>query len=175
MSDWWEGVAADFTDLPGTAQVIRVGVRLLIAACLGGLLGLERLHAHKDAGLRTHMLICLGSAFITVVPQQMGMGEAALSRVLQGLLAGIGFLGGGAILKLQAEKHVLGLTTAAGLWLTAVVGAAAGLGREAVAVLATVLALVILALLRPLERQAAGKTEGGPPGQKQGPNDHLRL
>jgi putative Mg2+ transporter-C (MgtC) family protein len=82
-----------------------------------------------------------------VIPLQAGMSMGDLSRVLQGLIAGIGFLLAGTILKQQAEGQIHGLTTAAGLWLTAAVGVAVGLGREASAVLGTVLAFIILALL----------------------------
>jgi putative Mg2+ transporter-C (MgtC) family protein len=93
------------------------------------------------------MLVALGSAFFVLIPLQAGMPLADLSRVLQGLLAGIGFLAAGTILKQQAEEQIQGLTTAAGLWLTAAIGVAVGLGRETSAVLGTGLALVILALL----------------------------
>jgi putative Mg2+ transporter-C (MgtC) family protein len=91
------------------------------------------------------MLVALGSAFFIVVPVQAGMSLADLSRVLQGLTAGIGFLGAGTILKRQGQ--IEGLTTAASLWLTAAVGLAAGMGREMSAVLGTILAFIILALI----------------------------
>jgi putative Mg2+ transporter-C (MgtC) family protein len=81
-----------------------------------------------------------------LIPQQMGDAPADLSRVIQGLVSGIGFIGAGAILK-QGKRQVQGMTTAAGLWLTAAVGMAAGLGREASAILGTFLALFILSVL----------------------------
>jgi putative Mg2+ transporter-C (MgtC) family protein len=93
------------------------------------------------------MLVALGSAFFVVIPLQAGMSIGDLSRVLQGLIAGIGFLIAGTILQQQAQGQIHGLTTAAGLWLTAAVGVAVGLGRETSAVLGTILALIILALL----------------------------
>ena len=143
----WQGVRADFSDLPGVVAVTQLVLRMLLASVLGGLLGYQRERQGKEAGLRTHMLVALGSAFFVLIPLQAGMSIGDLSRVLQGLLAGIGFLLAGTILKSQAEGQIHGLTTAAGLWLTAAVGVAVGLGREASAVLGTVLALIILALL----------------------------
>ena len=143
----WQGVRADFADLPGVVAVTQLVLRMLLATILGGLLGYQRERQGKEAGLRTHMLVALGSAFFVVIPLQAGMSLGDLSRVLQGLIAGIGFLLAGTILKQQAEGQIHGLTTAAGLWLTAAVGVAVGLGRETSAVLGTVLALIILALL----------------------------
>jgi putative Mg2+ transporter-C (MgtC) family protein len=145
--DVWWAVRADFSDLPGVGAVTQLVLRMLLAALLGGVLGYQRERQGKEAGLRTHMLVSLGSTFFVLAPLQAGMSIGDLSRVLQGLIAGIGFLLAGTILKQQAEGHIQGLTTAAGLWLTAAVGVAVGLGREASAVLGTVLALIILALL----------------------------
>ncbi|MGC4003265.1 MAG: MgtC/SapB family protein [Pirellulales bacterium] len=79
-----------------------------------------------------------------LVPKQLGFTDDSIGRVLQGLIAGIGFLGAGAIVKGDDEDRVQGLTTAAGIWLTAAIGVAVGLGRDASAILATVLALLIL-------------------------------
>jgi putative Mg2+ transporter-C (MgtC) family protein len=143
----WQGVQADFSDLPGVVVVTQLVLRMLLAILLGGLLGYQRERQGKAAGLRTHMLVALGSAFFVLIPLQAGMSLGDLSRVLQGLIAGIGFLLAGTILKLQAEEQIHGLTTAAGLWVTAAVGVAVGMGRETSAVLGTVLALIILALL----------------------------
>ncbi len=137
-------IRGEFSDLPDAAQVTRIAVRLLMAAILGGVLGFEREQKGKSAGLRTHMLVALGAALFVLVPQQMGVTDADLTRVLQGLVAGIGFLGAGTIIKGNEEEDVKGLTTAAGIWLTAAVGMAAGLGRESTAVLSTALALAIL-------------------------------
>jgi putative Mg2+ transporter-C (MgtC) family protein len=141
------GIQADFSDLPGMAEVSQIVIRLLLAALLGGLLGFQRERVGKAAGLRTHMLVSLGSALFVLIPYQAGMMLADLSRVLQGIITGIGFLGAGAILKQHEPEQIHGLTTAAGLWLTAAVGIAVGMGREASAVLGTVLAFIILSLL----------------------------
>jgi putative Mg2+ transporter-C (MgtC) family protein len=143
----WQGVRADFSDVPGVVALTQLILRMLLATLLGGLLGYQRERQGKVAGLRTHMLVALGSAFFVLIPLQAGMSLGDLSRVLQGLIAGIGFLLAGTIIKQQAEGLIHGLTTAAGLWLTAAVGVAVGLGRETSAVLGTVLALIILALL----------------------------
>ena len=154
-SEVWRGLQEDFSDLPGAAEVTKVVVRLLLAALLGGLVGFQRERVGKAAGLRTHMLVALGSAFFVLIPDRAGMQLADLSRVLQGILTGIGFLGAGTILKRDEEEEIQGLTTAAGLWLTAAIGIAAGMGREASAILGTVLALIILSLL-PRVRPKAG-------------------
>jgi putative Mg2+ transporter-C (MgtC) family protein len=151
-SEAWNALAEGFSDLPDLGQFVHLIVRLLVATILGGLLGLERQEKHKPAGLRTHMLVALGAALVVVVSQQYGMGSADLSRVVQGIVTGIGFVGAGAILKLTNEGQVHGLTTAASIWMAAAVGVAAGLGKGFAALLATVLALVILAGLSKLER-----------------------
>ena len=147
----WEEVtstlAEEFSSLPDAAEVTRVMVRLLLAALLGGIVGYEREHKGKAAGLRTHMLVAMGAALFVLVPERGGMGIADMSRVIQGVVAGVGFLGAGAIIKRHSEEQVQGLTTAAGIWMTAAIGVACGLGREAIALLATLLAIVILVML----------------------------
>lgn len=160
----WRTVVGEFSDLGQLEQVTQVVVRLLVAAALGGVLGLERERQGKPAGIRTYMLVSATSALIVVVSVQAGLEKDALSRVLQGLLAGVGFVCAGAILKLEREEQVHGLTTAAGVWMTAGIGIAAGLGREATAVMAALLVLSILALERPIRRM-------GLKGQEQGPED----
>ena len=147
-----ETFIAEFSDLPDAAQVTRILLRLTLAALLGGLLGIERESKGKAAGVRTHMLVAMGSALFVLISQQAGMDSAGLSRVVQGLIAGIGFLCAGTILKGNDEEKVKGLTTAAGIWLTAAIGMAAGLGREATAVLSTLLTLGVLALMPRLVR-----------------------
>lgn len=134
----------EFSDVPDLERVTRISVRLLLAAILGGVLGFEREQKGKSAGLKTHMLVALGAALFVLVPQQAGVTDADLTRVLQGLVAGIGFLGAGTIIKGSGDEEVKGLTTAAGIWLTAAVGMASGMGREATAVLSTALAFAIL-------------------------------
>ncbi len=144
-----ETVREEFSDLADVGEFTRVGVRLMVAVVLGGLLGFEREMRGTSAGLRTHMLVALGSALFVLIPLQSGMQTADMSRVVQGVIAGIGFLGAGAILK-DKQQEVHGLTTAASIWLTAAIGIAAGMGRELTAVVSTVFALVILALIRKL-------------------------
>ena len=138
---------AEFSDIADLGQLTTLLVRLLLAALLGGVLGYEREQKGKAAGMRTHMLVALGAALFVLVPQQAGMAVGDLSRVLQGIVAGIGFLGAGAIIKPAREGDVKGLTTAAGIWMTAAIGVACGLGRESTAVVAALFALVVLALL----------------------------
>ena len=157
-------VAAEFSDLPDVAEFTRVVLRLLLAALLGGLLGMEREHKGKAAGVRTHMLVAMGAALFVLLASQGGMEDAELSRVLQGVIAGIGFLGAGTILKAEREEKVYGLTTAAGIWLTAAIGVAAGLGRESTAVLSTVLVLGVLALVPALVKDVEPGS-GDPPDQ----------
>lgn len=144
----WNAVVQEFSDLGDVSEITRVVVRLLVAIALGAMLGYERESVGASAGLRTHMLVCLGSALFVLIPLQAGMKIEDVSRVLQGVTAGVGFLGAGAILKSQHDGQITGLTTAAGVWLTAAVGVAAGMGREATAVLSAVFALIILSLLR---------------------------
>lgn len=150
MNVWteiWQTLQAEFSDIPDLSQLTTIVVRLTMAAVLGGIIGFEREQQGKAAGVRTHMLVALGSALFVFVPQQMGVQNADLTRVLQGLVAGIGFLGAGTILKGDGEGQIQGLTTAASIWLTAAIGMAAGLGRESTAVLSTLLAFVILTLM----------------------------
>jgi putative Mg2+ transporter-C (MgtC) family protein len=145
-------LASEFSDLPDLEQLTRIVVRLLLAALLGGLLGWERESKGKAAGLRTHMLVAIGAAVFVMIPQQAGADDADLSRIIQGVVAGIGFLCAGTIIKGRGEEQVKGLTTAAGIWLTAAIGVAVGLGREASALLVALLALVIFAGLPALDR-----------------------
>lgn len=148
MRDVWQQISntfvAEFSDLKDVSEITTLIIRLLMAALLGGILGFEREQRGKAAGIKTHMLVAIGSALFVLIPQQAGLSEAELSRVVQGIIAGIGFLGAGSILKGHDEKDLKGLTTAAGIWLTAAIGVAAGLGRESSAILCTLLALAIL-------------------------------
>ncbi len=152
MDAWWVEVAQtiseEFSDISDPSQVTRVCVRLTMAVILGGLLGYERETHGISAGLRTHMLVALGAALFVLVPLEAGITPADLSRVLQGVITGVGFLGAGAIIKLSQEQEIKGLTTAASVWLTAAIGVAAGMGRESTAILSTLFALFILAVLR---------------------------
>jgi putative Mg2+ transporter-C (MgtC) family protein len=137
-----------FTRLGDIGHVERVVVRLAIAALLGGLVGLEREEEHKTAGLRTHMLVSLGAALFVVAALEAGVDAAELARVIQGVAVGIGFVGAGAIIKLERDNQVRGLTTAAGIWVAAAIGLAVGAGLLWPAVTGLVLVLTILYLLR---------------------------
>ena len=137
----------DLFHLPDLAQLIRVLVRVLVAAALGGLLGAERERAGKAAGLRTHMLVALGSALFVLFPAEAGMSVGDLSRVIQGVATGIGFIGAGTILKRADADEIQGLTTAASIWLTAAIGMAVGAGRLWLPIICTACAWVILVVL----------------------------
>lgn len=172
MDSWVYQVARalrdDFSDLPDAGRITRLVVRLMVAAALGGLLGYERERAGKAAGMRTHMLVALGSALFVLIPQQAGASAADVSRVVQGLTTGIGFLGAGAILKDVTKRETRGLTTAANVWLTAAIGVAAGMGREASAVLSAGMALLILTALPHLAGRAVEAAGAAPPGPPDG-------
>lgn len=147
MNQILQVVHDEFSDLIDIAQMTRVLLRLLLAAVLGGILGYERASQGKAAGMRTHMLVAMGTALFVLVPQQGGMVLADMSRVIQGVVAGVGFLCAGSIIKNESDDHIKGLTTAAGIFMTAAIGVACGLGREATAVVSTLMALIALALL----------------------------
>jgi putative Mg2+ transporter-C (MgtC) family protein len=157
----WGAISRNFSDLHGLANGIQVAFRLVLAAGLGGLLGYERTLRRRPAGLRTHMLVSLGAAAYVLVPEQADMKVGDLSRVIQGLTTGIGFLGAGAILKDDDTHQTRGLTTAAGIWLTAAVG----MGRLATGVLIALLALVILSPFLWIEERimADGQAGSAPP------------
>jgi putative Mg2+ transporter-C (MgtC) family protein len=147
----WQAVldtlADEFADVDDVSRVTRIVLRLFLAALLGGLLGFQRERHGKAAGARTHMLVALGAALAVLVPEQAGVTSSGMTRVIQGVVVGVGFLGAGSIVKSDGESGIQGLTTAAGIWLTAAVGIACGFGREATAVLAALLALAILAVV----------------------------
>lgn len=133
--------------LPDAQQMARVTIRLVAAALMGAVVGVQRERAGKPAGIRTHMLVSMGAALFVIASLEFEMSASDLSRVIQGLATGIGFIGGGAILKLTERREVEGLTTAAGIWMTSAVGVAAGLGRWGSAGVGIVLTLIILSIL----------------------------
>jgi putative Mg2+ transporter-C (MgtC) family protein len=139
---------------PDAADAIRIAMRLGAALIVGSIIGWQREASGKAAGLRTHMLVALGTTLFVASAAQAGMevSSDAMSRVLQGIATGIGFIGAGAILKLPAEKEIVGLTTAAGLWMTAAAAVAAGLGRYGEALTGAVIAWIVLAAFARLER-----------------------
>ena len=144
------------TDFPDSVEIARITVRLVVAIVLGGILGFQRAHVGKAAGMRTHMLVSLGAAIVVLMPQLTGMSSADLSRVIQGTLTGIGFIGGGVILKMSEQHQIMGITTAATIWLTATIGIATGTGRLGLAVVGTILAYIILTFFGWLEREILG-------------------
>ena len=117
-------------------------LRLVLAVIAGGLIGLEREIVHRPAGIRTHMLVSLGSALFVLVTIETLPNEAA--RIIAGIATGIGFLGAGTIFRSKSEVH--GLTTAASIWAVSGVGIAIGLGYYLMAVIAVVLVLIVLQL-----------------------------
>lgn len=134
------------------AHLARVPLRLGVALVLGGVLGWERKLEHKMVGVRTHMLVSLGAALFTLVPLEAGLAIGDMSRVIQGLAAGIGFLGAGAILK-SDQHEIRGLNTAANIWLAAAAGMAVGAGWLYPAVVAVGLAWIGLLLFHLREQR----------------------
>jgi putative Mg2+ transporter-C (MgtC) family protein len=140
-------VALDAITAPAT--LVELVVRLILAAGLGGVIGLNREWEQKPAGLRTHALVGLGSALFALAGLLLAAegpvrDETAPSRILQGLVAGVGFIGGGAILRREHQGSIEGLTTATSIWIVAALGVAAGLGMWRSAVAAVLLAFMIL-------------------------------
>jgi putative Mg2+ transporter-C (MgtC) family protein len=134
-------------DVPDALELVRVASKLLLAALLGGVMGWERERKGKAAGLRTHMLVSVGAALFVLAPLEAGVPLGDLTRVMQGVAAGIGFVGAGAILKMSEQGQVVGVTTAAGIWMTAAVGLAVGAGRVWLPIVGVTVAVIILALL----------------------------
>jgi len=128
---------------------IQLMLRLLIAAGLGGAIGLEREIHQKPAGLRTNILIAVGSALFTALSIQIAQAGGTPDRISAQIVTGIGFLGAGAILR--SEHHVQGMTTAATIWVNSAVGMAAGAGEFLMATVTTVITLIVLAVLPPIE------------------------
>lgn len=134
---------------------IEAVIRLVAATGIGGAIGLNRELTKKPAGLRTHALVALGSALLTVAGLQLGVsagGSAtdATSRIIQGIVAGIGFVGGGVILHTEGH-NVSGLTTAATIWVAAALGIACGIGQWVIAAIAVAIALIVLVVGRRVE------------------------
>ena len=144
----WFSTTLSFTDIL---------VRLAMATVIGAALGLNREIRGKPAGLRTHALVALGTALVTLAGIELAGHDGefdsnSVSRVIQGIVAGIGFLGGGTILKSDSGEHISGLTTAASLWVVACLGIACGVGLWQMALVALGLALLVLVAGEPLER-----------------------
>lgn len=130
-----------------------MALRLALALFVGVILGLNRWLHHKSAGIRTHSLVAIGSATAVMIISNFVQEDAqAISRVLQGLITGLGFLGAGVIIHEQRSQRVHGLTTAASLWACAIIGAAFGVGHFALGGLSLGAILLTLAVGGPLER-----------------------
>ena len=151
--------------LKESEQMIRISVRLLAAMALGAVVGLDRQRAGKAAGLRTHMIVAIGSALFVAVPLIYGMPLEDVSRVIQGIATGVGFVGAGSIVKLKEDGEIEGLTTAAGIWLTSAVGVAAGLGRLGAAVYSVILALLILSVFSRISERVEHKQDAPAPSE----------
>ena len=138
-------------------------IRLIAATLLGAVIGWQRERAGKAAGLRTHMLVALGTAVFVLSCSAADMSLEGLSRVIQGLATGVGFLGAGAILKRRDEGAIEGLTTAAGIWMTAAAGVAVALGRVGLATVSVLFAWLVLAAvsyLRPRIEKEENQSRG---------------
>lgn len=127
---------------------LEAGLRLLLSAVLGAVVGLERERSHKPAGLRSHILICMGSALFTVVSIYGFAGTVDPSRVASGIVTGIGFIGAGVIFRGMKGDKVVGITTAASVWVTAAIGIAIGCGLYTIGVAVAIVTLLVLFLPR---------------------------
>jgi putative Mg2+ transporter-C (MgtC) family protein len=145
---------------PAWNLLVLSAARLTLGGFLGALLGLQRERVHSAAGLRTHILVGIGSALFVLADIESGSGGEAVSRVIQGVVVGVGFLGAGTILKIGDRIEVHGLTTAASIWVTAAVGIAAGLGNIWLASLAAFFGWLVLG---PLARFEKHRFPGPPP------------
>jgi len=146
--------------IPDGRQFLVIIIRLAAAAILGAAIGFEREVAGKAAGLRTHVLVTAGTTVFVLGCAGAGMASDALSRVIQGIVTGIGFVGAGSILKREDAQDIQGVTTSAGIWMAAAIGVSVGLGELGLAVIAAVLTLVVLRATIWFEGQRSGaKTE----------------
>ena len=146
----WE----EFTNgLPDSRRLIQVIIRLLAATIFGAIIGMQRERIGKPAGLRTHILVTLGTTVSVLACSGYGMNSDGLSRVIQGIVTGIGFIGAGSILKINEERDIQGLTSAAGIWMAAAIGVTVGLGGLGLALLGTILTLIVLTLVGSFEFQ----------------------
>lgn len=137
-----------------------------LSVVLGGLIGLEREIHHKPAGLRTNILICLAAALFTQLALSISQdGFDSTSRILQGVITGVGFIGAGSVIRGSHEIH--GITTAASIWLVTGIGIACGFGMYDAAVGVTVIALIILWGLHPLDRRLHKNGSTSTPGEKE--------
>ena len=160
MNVFWEELTFGLPEYRQLAQVI---IRITASAILGAIIGFQREKTGKPAGLRTHILVAMGTTVFVLGCANSGMSSDGLSRIIQGIITGIGFIGAGSILKLNNERNIIGLTTAAGIWTTAAVGVTVGLGELGLAIIATVLTLIILSFAGSVESRIGkpDKTDDG--------------
>ena len=138
---------------PNINSVLQVTIRIVVAGILGGIIGYEREVKGKAAGLRTHMLLAMGTVIVLVVARLDGIPMSEMSKVIEGLVTGVGFLGGGAILKLSDKQEIRGVTTAASIWSTSAIGIAVGLGQIWIGILSTIVVWIILFVVGYLEKR----------------------
>ncbi|MBW4634585.1 MAG: MgtC/SapB family protein [Iphinoe sp. HA4291-MV1] len=138
---------------------LNITFRLCLALLVGAIIGIEREIRHKPAGLRTHMLVSFGAALFTLIPLATGTHQPnadALSRVIQGIAAGVGFLGAGEIVRQSSQESartdIRGLTSAAAIWVCAALGVAAGCGLWQLGLIAALLSLLVLNVFKGFER-----------------------
>jgi putative Mg2+ transporter-C (MgtC) family protein len=143
MDVLWSELTAGIPDGRHLATIL---VRLVAASLFGAAIGYERETAGKAAGLRTHILVTSGTAVFVLGCMGAGMSphSDAISRVIQGIITGIGFVGAGSILKRESEESIEGVTTSAGIWMAAAIGVTVGLGGLGLALIATILSLIVL-------------------------------
>lgn len=137
--------------LPDRRQFIQVIVRLAASVLIAGIVGYQREASGKAAGLRTHILVSIGSTVFVLGCIGAGMREDAISRVIQGIVTGIGFIGAGTILK--RETDIKGLTTSAGLWTTCAIGVLIGLGELGIAIMTAIVTFLVLTVVGRLEQK----------------------
>ncbi|MEH2221741.1 MgtC/SapB family protein [Nostoc sp.] len=142
-----------------TDDWLNISFRLCIALLIGATIGLERQIRRKPAGLRTHMLVSLGSAFFTLIIMQTGGLQSspdAISRVIQGIAAGVGFLGAGEIVRQSSQEsqqlEIHGLTSAAAIWVSSALGIAAGCGLWQLGLIGAMLTFFVLNVFKRFEK-----------------------
>lgn len=160
----WEELSAGF---PDARQLIHVIIRLIASTIFGAVIGFQRESVGKPAGLKTHILTTVGTTVFVLGCSGYGMNSDGLSRVIQGIVTGIGFLGAGSILKLSEQRDIQGLTTAAGIWMASAIGVTVGLGGLGLALIATILTLVVLIVLGRMEITFENKDEGKSGNEKE--------
>ena len=137
---------------------------LVVALVLGTVIGIEREVHKKPAGLRTNALICMGAAAFIVIAERIGLTPDAVSRMTAGIVTGVGFIGGGAVLR--DRENISGVTTAATIWVVTSIGIACGMKLYDIAVAVTIFSLLILTILSPIDKKLR-KTKGAAKHQNQ--------